>query len=73
MIYTHVLNRGGLSVRSPLDRWEVSVVRWSLEVERVYARTLRNDPRASADVGPSFRMVDMFMRAAVAMIAAVRR
>ena len=21
MIYTHVLNRGGLGVRSPLDRW----------------------------------------------------
>ena len=21
MIYTHVLNRGGLGVKSPLDRW----------------------------------------------------
>ena len=21
MIYTHVLNRGGLAVKSPLDRW----------------------------------------------------
>jgi site-specific recombinase XerD len=24
MVYTHVLNRGGLGVRSPLDGWEMS-------------------------------------------------
>ena len=53
MVYTRVLNRGGLAVKSPLDRWSAllraglsqSNMSGSPACGHVYLRRFRNDPR----------------------------